>query len=225
MCTCSFPFDRKFICRLPDNGKKILDSVAKLKAAIAAREEGRGGRDLFHPVSLDCRPRPKAVAVDVDIDKAQKSDQILDSSSLGPGCSSVDNIASSETTSQQQGLAHSTRKGDEEAPKVGDTVNKCPGPSSRAGAPSAPEPSERLPQHRVSGQAEDNSSSSDDLFIDRLQKITIADPGEHHSEETMRTENLTGLCTGTEKKPHYMEVLDKRAKNPVPPAHTFKPNV
>ncbi|XP_054421341.1 myocardial zonula adherens protein isoform X2 [Pteronotus mesoamericanus] len=214
----------KFICRLPDNGKKILDSVAKLKAAIAEREEVRGKRDLFNPVSLDCKPRQKAIAVDVDIDKAQNSDQILDSSSLVPGCSSVDNITSSETTSQQE-LVHSIHKGDEEAPEVGYTVNECPGSSSRASAPSSPKASERLPQRRVSGQAEDNSSSSDDLFIDKLQRITIADPSERHSEENTRTESLPGLCTGTQKKPHYMEVLDMRAKNPVPPARKFKLNV
>ncbi|KAF6130920.1 hypothetical protein HJG60_007867 [Phyllostomus discolor] len=63
------------------------------------------------------------------------------------------------------------------------------------------------------------------LLRNVLQKITIADPGEHHSEENTRTENLTGLCTGTEKKPHYMEVLDMRARNPVPPARKFKPNM
>ncbi|KAK1339092.1 hypothetical protein QTO34_019765 [Cnephaeus nilssonii] len=169
---------------LPDNGKKILDSVVKLKAAIAEREEVRGKSELFHPISLDCKPRQKAIAVDVDTDKAQNSDQILDTSSLVPGCSSVDNDYVAKTASQQ-GLVHSSHK----------------------------------------GPAEDNSTSSDDLFIDRLQRITIADPDEQHSEENTRTENLTGLRSGTQKKPHYMEVLDMRAKNPVPPPRKFKTNV
>lgn len=216
--------NEKFICRLPDNGKKILDSVVKLKAAIAEREEVRGKSELFHPISLDCKPRQKAIAVDVDTDKAQNSDQILDTSSLVPGCSSVDNTTSSKTASQQ-GLVHSSHKGDEEAPQVGYPVNKCPASSSRATAPSSPEASECLPQHPGSGPAEDNSTSSDDLFIDRLQRITIADPDEQHSEENTRTENLTGLRSGTQKKPHYMEVLDMRAKNPVPPPRKFKTNV
>lgn len=95
MYTCSFPFDRKFICKLPDKGKKILDCVAKLKAAIAEREDVRGKSELFHPISLDCKLRQKAIAVvDVDTDKVQYSDQILDTSSLVPGCFSVDNITS-----------------------------------------------------------------------------------------------------------------------------------
>lgn len=216
--------NEKFICRLPDNGKKILDSVAKLKAAIAEREEVRGKSELFHPVSLDCKLRQKAVAVDTDTDEAQNSDQILDTSSLVPGCP-VDNIPSPETASRQQGLVHSTCKGDEEALEIGDTVNMCPAPSSRAHAPSSPKASERPPQHRVSGQAEENSGSSDYRFIDRLQKITIADSSEHDSEENSRLENLTGLCRGTQRKPHYMEVLDMRAKNPVPSARKFKTNV
>ncbi|XP_014926355.2 protein GRINL1A [Acinonyx jubatus] len=214
--------NEKFICKLPDRGKKILDSFAKLKAAIAEREEVRGKTELFHPVSLDCKLRQKAIAVvDVDTDKAQNSDQILDTSSPVCGCSSVSNFKSSETTSQP----HPTHKGDEEAPEVEDTVSKCPVPSSRASVPSSSEAGERLPQRRVSSQAEDHSSSSDSLFIDRLQRITIADPGEQHSERDRSAENLAGLCRGAEKKPHYMEVLEIRAKNPVPPPHKFKTNV
>lgn len=217
--------NEKFICKLPDKGKKILDSVAKLKAAIAEREEVMGKSELFHPVSLDCKLRQKAIAiVEMDTDKFQNSDQILDTSSLVPGCSSVDNITSSETTSQQQGLVSSTQKGDEEAPELGYTVNKCPASSDRASAPSLSEASGHLPQHRVSSRAEDNSSSSDGLFIDRLQRITITDPGEH-SEENRSTENLTGLSSETQKKPHYMEVLDMRAKYPVPSPQKFKTNV
>ncbi|XP_066132158.1 protein GRINL1A [Saccopteryx bilineata] len=220
--------NEKFICRLPDNGKKIIDSVAKLKAAIAEREEVRGKSELYHPVSLDCQLKREPIAVDANTGKTQNSGQILDTSSLVPGFSSVDNITSPKTTLQQQGLVCS-HKSNEEAPEVGDTVNKCPASSSGASTPFSPEArepeaSERLLQPRVMGQAEDNSSSSNDLFIDRLQRITIAGPGEHHPEENM-TENLTGLRSETQRKPHYMEVLDLRAKNPGPPLRRFKTNV
>ncbi|XP_057578473.1 protein GRINL1A [Hippopotamus amphibius kiboko] len=216
----------KFICKLPDKGKKILDSVAKLKAAIAEREDVRGRSELFHPVSLDCKERQQAIAVfDGDTDKAQNSDQMLDTSSPVPGCSSVANITSSQTTSQQQGLAHVTRGGDAEVPEAEHTVSECPASSSIAAMPSSPEASERLPQHRASGPAEDHASSSENLFIDRLQRIMIADPVEHHSEENQRPENLAGLWSGLQKKPHYMEVLEMRAKNPMPPPHKFKTNV
>ncbi|XP_029806203.1 protein GRINL1A [Suricata suricatta] len=212
--------NEKFICKLPDKGKKILDSVAKLKAAIAEREEVRGKTELFHPVSLDCKLRQKATAVvDVDTDKAPNCDQILDTPVCG--CSSGSNVTSCDTTSQQQ----PTPKGDEEAPEVEDTVSRCPAPSRRARAPSSSEAGEPLPQHRVSGQAEDHSSSSDNLFIDRLQRVTITDPGEQHSQENRSAENLAGLSRGAQKKPHYMEVLETRAKNPVPPPHKFKTNV
>ncbi|KAI5166292.1 Dna-Directed Rna polymerase Ii Subunit Grinl1A [Manis pentadactyla] len=178
--------NKKFICKLPDKGKKVLGSVVKLKAVITEREEARVKSELFHPVSIDCKLRQKAIAViDVDTDKAQNSDQILDTSSLG--------------------LVHPIHKGDEEAPDIEYTVNKCPASSSRTSAPSSSEASERLPQHRVSGQAEDNSSSSDHLFIDRSQRITVADPDEHHSQENTGAENEIGFGSGTQKKPHYME--------------------
>ncbi|XP_025775878.1 protein GRINL1A isoform X2 [Puma concolor] len=63
------------------------------------------------------------------------------------------------------------------------------------------------------------------LLRNELQRITIADPGEQHSEQDRSAENLAGLCRGAQKKPHYMEVLEIRAKNPVPPPHKFKTNV
>lgn len=211
---------------MPDKGKKILDTVAKLKAAIAEREEVRGKRELFHSASLDCELRQKVIArVDVDVEKALSSDRILDTSTPVPGCSFVDNIKSSNTTSEKQGLIHPTHKGHEEIPEAEYTVNKCPASHNRLRGPSSPEVREYLHQHCVSSQAEDISSSIDNLFIDKFQRFTVADQGIHHSEENTSAENLTGLCGRTPKKPHYMEVLEMRAKNPVPPPHKFKTNV
>lgn len=186
----------KFICRLPDKDKKIFDSVAKLKAAIAESEEIREKSELF--LLLVCNPRQKATAINVDTNRAQKSDQILDTSSLVPGCS-VDHFTSSKTTSQQQGFVHSCHKDNEEALQVDHKVNKCLASSSRATVPSSPKASERLPQHQVSGQLEDNPISSS-LFIDKLQRATAADQkkirDEDQPEENKRTENLTGLHSG-----------------------------
>ncbi|VTJ50852.1 Hypothetical predicted protein [Marmota monax] len=168
--------NEKFICRLPDKGKKILDTVAKLKAAIAEREEVRGKRELFHSASLDCKLRQKVIAgVDVDIEKAQSSDRILDTSSPVHACSFVDNIKSSNTTSEKQGLVHPTQKGDEEIPEAEYTVNKCPASHNRFRGSSSLEAREHLPQHCVSSQAEDTSSSFDNQFIDKFQRITVAD--------------------------------------------------
>lgn len=218
-----FAFDRKFICKLPDKGKKISDTVAKLKAAIAEREEVRGRSELFHPVSVDCKLRQKATTrVDIDIDKAQNSDLMLDTSSLVLDCSSVD-IKSSKTTSETQGPVHLTHKGNEETLEADCTVNTGPVPGSTARAPSS-EVNKHLPQRPVSSQVEDISSSIDSLFITKLQKITIVDQSEP-SEENSSSENVPELQSETPKRPHYMEVLEMRAKNPVPPPHKFKTNV
>uniref|UniRef100_A0A2K6FTS2 DNA-directed RNA polymerase II subunit GRINL1A n=1 Tax=Propithecus coquereli TaxID=379532 RepID=A0A2K6FTS2_PROCO len=206
--------NEKVICKLPDKGKKILDPVIRRKS------------ELFHSVSVDCKLRLKAVSeVDVNTGKGQNSDQILDTSSSVPGSSSVDNIKSSKTTSQKQGLVHPTCRGDEETPEAECAVNKCPASRNRARPPSSSEANECLPQHCVLSQAEDISSSFDNLFIDKLQRVTIEDQGECHSEENTSAENLTDLCSGTQKKPHYVEVLEMRAENPVPSPHKFKTNV
>ncbi|XP_006894592.1 PREDICTED: DNA-directed RNA polymerase II subunit GRINL1A-like [Elephantulus edwardii] len=213
--------NEKFICKLPDKGKKIIDSVAKLKVAIAGREESTGKSELFHPVKVDSKVRQKVIAVvDEDTARAQNSEQILDTSSLVPGCSSVDNSKSSKTTSPKhevEALFHKSNEGTSEAEE---TV-----PSSRASASSSSEASRCLPQRHVSSQEEATSSISDNLLIDRLQRITIADQEKHGSEENTSSDNLTGFPSGTQKKPHYMEVLEMRARNPVPSSHKFKTNV
>lgn len=205
----------KFICKLPDKGKKILDSVARLKTAIAEREELRRESEVLHTVSLDCKPRQEAVEfVDEDTCRAQAPDQTLDTSSQIPSCSSVDNIDLSKTTSQRHEVGHPAQKAGEEAVEVEDPVNKHPACSSETAG--------HLSQPQVEGQP----SSSDNLFIERLQRITISDPGEHQSEENTNAELLTSLRSGPQnKKPHYMEVLEMRARNPLPPSQKFKTNV
>uniref|UniRef100_A0A286XDM2 DNA-directed RNA polymerase II subunit GRINL1A n=1 Tax=Cavia porcellus TaxID=10141 RepID=A0A286XDM2_CAVPO len=221
-----FPFDRKFICRLPDKGKKISDTVAKLKAAIAEREEGRGRSKLFYPVSLDFELRQKAIAgVDVDIDKTSNFEQMLDISSPVPGCSPVDKIKSSKSTSEEQGLVHPTHEDSEGTPRGESVVSQHPAPDGSAGALAPAEAEERLPQHDVEGPTEDISSGLNHLLVDKLQRITIADGGEDHSGASTGAETLPGLCSGPPRRPHYIEVLEMRAKNPVPPPHKFKTNV
>ncbi|XP_005393903.1 PREDICTED: protein GRINL1A [Chinchilla lanigera] len=214
--------NEKFICKLPDKGKKILDTVAKLKAAIADREEDRGKSELFNPVNLDFELRQKAIArVDADVDKTQNSEQILDTSSLVSGCSPVDKIKLSKTASENQGLVLPTHKDKEESPPAESTVSQRPASSSRAGRLSPTQAEEHLPQQCVSGRTEDISGGLNNSFIDKLERIMITDQGDHHAE----AETLTSLSSGPPKRPHYMEVLEMRAKNPVPPSHKFKTNV
>lgn len=197
-------------------------AIAKLKAAIAEHEEVRARSELFHPVSVDCKLRQKAATrVDTDVDKAQNSDLMLDTSSLVPDCSSVDK--SFRTTSETQGPAHLTPRGNEETLEAGCAVNPGAAPGSKARAPSS-EVNEHLPQCPVSSQAEDISSGIDSLFLTKLQKMTFADQSEP-SEENISTENVPGLQSETPKRPHYMEVLEMRAKHPMPPPHKFKTNV
>ncbi|EHB06063.1 Protein GRINL1B [Heterocephalus glaber] len=137
----------KFICKLFEKAKEISDTVAKLKAAITEREEDRRKSELFYLVSVDFELRQKAIAgVDVNIDKTPSSDQMLDTSSLVPGCSLVDKIKSSKTISEKQGLVPPTHKDNEETPEAESTVNQHPAPNGRAGTLSPTEEAEHLPQ-------------------------------------------------------------------------------
>lgn len=57
MYTCFFLFDRKFIYKLFDKGKKILDFVVKVRVVIVEYEEFRGKSKLFYFVSVDRKLR------------------------------------------------------------------------------------------------------------------------------------------------------------------------
>ncbi|CAO2624611.1 DNA-directed RNA polymerase II subunit GRINL1A [Lemmus lemmus] len=126
--------NEKFICKLPNKGKKIADTIAKLKAAIAEHEEVRARTELFHPISVDCKLRQKAATrVDTDVDKTQNSDLMLDISSLVLDCSSADK--SPRTTSETQGPVHLTPKGNEETLEADCTVNPGKLPAAKPGNP------------------------------------------------------------------------------------------
>ena len=213
---------RKIHLQIARQRYKDLRHHRQTESCHCRTEEVRVISELFHPVSVDCKLRQKAATrVDTDVGKAQNSDLMLDTSSLVPDCSSVDK--SSRTTSETQGPAHLTPRGNEETLEAGCTVNPGAALGSKARAPSS-EVNEHLPQSPVSSQAEDISSDIDSLFLTKLQKITIADRSEP-SEENTSTENVPGLRSETPKRPHYMEVIEMRAKNPVPPPHKFKTNV
>ncbi|XP_036050231.1 protein GRINL1A isoform X2 [Onychomys torridus] len=63
-----------------------------------------------------------------------------------------------------------------------------------------------------------------DLFITMLQKVTMADQSEP-SEENPNADVVPGLQSETPKRPHYMEVVEMRAKTPVLLPPMFKSNV
>lgn len=208
---------------MPDKGKKILDYVAKLKAAIAEHEKVRGKCKLFDPASLNSELRQKAPDTDGNTNQAWNSDQILDGSSLILDHPSIESNVASKTPTQLGGFVQPGPRGDEEVTEIENPVSRPPTSSDRATVPPYSEAIELLPQQCVSSQTEDNCSSSYDLLVDGLQRITVSD--EHSSEETTSTANLTGLGSGAQKKPHFMEVLEMRAQNPVPSPHKFKTNV
>ncbi|XP_051829668.1 DNA-directed RNA polymerase II subunit GRINL1A-like [Antechinus flavipes] len=59
---------------------------------------------------------------------------------------------------------------------------------------------------------------------DSLQRITIKDD-ENQSEEDTNMDHFCSFHSNTPKKPHYMEVLETRAKNPISPHNKFRTNM
>ncbi|XP_068954248.1 protein GRINL1A [Petaurus breviceps papuanus] len=214
--------NEKFIHSLPDGGKKISDFVERVKLAIAKREE------LRRTDRLDFDSK-QTVAHEIISDKPWTPDQRRETSSILD--SSLAFLSrSSKIASGNQGI-ESTMEGpvpisyDEAGESEGDTrCNKWMCNNSKAVVALPSETNEQTHPLHFLNHARDVSGSADDMFIDSLQRITIND-NENQPEEDTNMDHFCSFHSNMPKKPHYMEVLEMRAKNPIPPHNKFRTNL
>ncbi|XP_042659999.1 myocardial zonula adherens protein [Tyto alba] len=238
---CDLPYS-KFISRLPDKGKKISDFVEKLKLAILQEEEVARTAELLSAVRLEFQVKQGEI-------NTSKQQVILKEDTLNCEGSSVFNENStikevSEIFSQRQetecikkdatntalGNQRTRRKNDEVKTVAKDQNLFCEVISKSAMS------SHLKSDHQVSqSNAEDDAEgagaldSSKDAFVDAFQKVTIAD-GDNREKVLEKEQNVAkhkGSILGSlqPKTPHYIEVLESRAKNPVVKKSKFKTNV
>ncbi|XP_072471841.1 protein GRINL1A isoform X2 [Notamacropus eugenii] len=218
--------NRKFIRSLPDGGKKISDFVERVKLAIAKHEELRRTTDR-----LDFEPKQTVTCemTNSGLDKPWTPDQRRETSPLLESSFAV-RSRSSQIASRNHGVESTMERPvamsyDEAGESEGDIqCEKWMCNNNKAARTFPSEINEQSHQLGFLNHARNVSGSTDDMFIDSLQRITINDD-DNQSEEDTSMDQFCSFHSNTPKKPHYMEVLEMRAKNPIPPHNKFRTNL
>uniref|UniRef100_A0A8B9GMY4 Myocardial zonula adherens protein n=1 Tax=Amazona collaria TaxID=241587 RepID=A0A8B9GMY4_9PSIT len=238
---CDLPY-RKFITRLPDKGKKISDFVEKLKLAISQEEDVARTAELLSAVRLEFQVKQDAI-------NANKQQVVLNEDRLNCEDSTVFSENSntkevSEISSQRQEaecIAHDatntalenqrTRRKNEEVKTVTKDQYLLCEVISKSGTSSHLTSDEQISQSKSEGGTERAGAldNSKDELVDAFQKVTIV--GGDDSEKVLEKEQDVAKHKGNifgslhPRTPHYIEVLESRAKNPVIKKSKFKTNV
>ncbi|XP_010142043.1 PREDICTED: protein GRINL1A, partial [Buceros rhinoceros silvestris] len=232
----------KFIARLPDKGKKISDFAEKLTLAILQEEELTRRAKLISAVRLEFQVKQEEI-------NTSNQQVILNKDTLNDEDPSIFNENSnikevSEISSQRQEaerveqdatntaleIQRIQRKHDKVKADTKDQTLFC-----EVGSESARNSHLKNEQQVSQSSAEDGAESTGALdnskvvLVDAFQKIAIVDGGD--SEEILEKEQNVAKHKGDTfgslhpKTPHYIEVLENRAKNPVIKKSKFKTNV
>ncbi|OXB79989.1 UNVERIFIED_CONTAM: hypothetical protein H355_009804 [Colinus virginianus] len=216
--------DRKFIDKLPDKGKKISDFAEKLTRAISEEEELTRTAQLLSAIRLELQAErgrahpdgqhhtgPSALSDSSHAEVPQISSQRQEAQRLGqdPTGTALEN---ERTRGQNDGIKTVTK----------DENLCCEAPVSHR---SSEQQTSRSDAERGAGCASD---SCKDTLVEAFQKVTIGD-GEN-SEKGLEKEQSASKHKGNifgslhPKTPHYIEVLESRAKNPVIKKSKFRTN-
>ncbi|XP_054024745.1 protein GRINL1A [Dryobates pubescens] len=234
--------DRKFIARLPDKGKKISDFAEKLTLAIVQEEELARTAELLSAVRLEFQEKQEEINTCKQQVILNKDTQSHEDSSVFNEKHNINKV--SEISSQRQEAEHlqqdasHTVLDNERTQRKNDkvkTITKDQNLFCEVNSKSATNSPLRNDQQVSQSNTEDGTGStgaldnSKDALVDAFQKVTIVDGD--HSEKVLEKEQNVAKCKGNvfgrlhPKTPHYIEVLESRAKNPVIKKPKFKTNV
>lgn len=231
---------RKFIARLPDKGKKISDFAEKLKLAIFQEEEVVKAAELLSAVRLEFQAKQEEI-------NTSKQEAVLTENTVNSSDSSGFNENSTiKDISDISAGKHETECIEEDATNTAlenqrtqrqNKVKAVTKDQNHLCEVSKSATSNHLNNEQpvFQSNSEDGTEStaaldnSKEALVDAFQRVTIAD-GEN-SEKILEKEQDVAKHKGNvfgsrhPKTPHYIEVLEARAKNPVIKKPKFKTNV
>uniref|UniRef100_A0A8C3K233 DNA-directed RNA polymerase II subunit GRINL1A n=1 Tax=Calidris pygmaea TaxID=425635 RepID=A0A8C3K233_9CHAR len=234
--------DRKFIARLPDKGKKISDFSEKLRLAILQEEELARTAELLSAVRLEFQVKQEEIITCKQEVILNKDTPNHEDSSVFNKNSNIEEV--SEISSQRQEAecieqeATNTALENERTQRKNNkdkTVTKDQNLSCEVISKSATSNQLKNDQQVSQSNTEDGTEStaaldnSKDALVDAFQKVTIED-GDSSEKVLEKEQNVAkhkGSIFGSlhPKTPHYIEVLESRAKNPIIKKSKFKPNI
>ncbi|XP_009871841.1 PREDICTED: protein GRINL1A, partial [Apaloderma vittatum] len=232
----------KFIARLPDKGKKISDFAEKLTLAISQEEELARTAELLSAVRLEFQVKQEEI-------NTNKQQVILNEDAMNHEDSSVFNENPNikevfEISSQRQEagrIEQDARDADLEKQRTQrrndkvKTITKDQNLFSEVASKSATSSHLKNDQQVSQTTTEDGTGStgaldnSKDSLVDAFQKVTIEDRDDSEKvpkKEQNVTKHKSNIFGSLHPKtPHYIEVLESRAKNPIVKKSKFKTNV
>ncbi|XP_053844217.1 myocardial zonula adherens protein isoform X1 [Vidua macroura] len=237
---CDLPY-RKFIARLPDKGKKISDFAEKLKLAILQEEEVARTAELLSAVRLEFQAKQEEI-------NTSKQEVVLTEDTVNRADSSVFNENShikdiSDTSAERQEAEcieedatntalenQRTQRKNNEVKTVAKDQNRFCEDVSKSATSNHLNNDQQVSQSNSEDGTESPAAldNSKEALVDAFQRVTIGD--EENSEKILGKEQDVAKHKGSvfgsqhPKTPHYIEVLEARAKNPVIKKPKFKPN-
>ncbi|XP_065590299.1 protein GRINL1A [Cyrtonyx montezumae] len=230
--------DRKFIDKLPDKGKKISDFAEKLMRAISQEEELARTAQLLSAIRLEFQAEQGGAHPDRQhVVLGEPTLQQKDPSALSDNPhAEVPKIFSQRQEAERLGhdpthtaLENERTRGKNDGIK---TVIKDENLWCEAVSESAPVSHLSSDQQTSQSDAEGGAGCASDYckgtLVDAFQKVTIGD-GENSEKVLEKEQNVSkhkGNIFGSlhPRTPHYIEVLESRAKNPVIKKSKFKTN-
>lgn len=233
---------RKFIARLPDKGKKISDFAEKLKLAILQEEELARTAELLSAVRLEFQVKQDAINtskqhVILNEDRLNREDSTAfnensnteEVSEISSHMQEAECVAQDATNTALENQRTKSKNGEVK------TVTKDQSVLCEVVSKSDTSSHQKNDQQVSQSKSEDGTESagaldnSKDELVDAFQKVTIV--GGDDSEKVLEKEQNVAQHKGNifgslhPKTPHYIEVLESRAKNPVIKKSKFKTNV
>ncbi|XP_017593416.1 PREDICTED: myocardial zonula adherens protein [Corvus brachyrhynchos] len=238
---CDLPY-RKFIARLPDKGKKISDFAEKLKLAIFQEEELARTAELLSAVRLEFQAKQEEISTNkqevvlnedtvnsADSSVFNENSNIKDISDVSPERQEAECIEEDATNTASENQ-RTQRKNDKVKTVTKDQNCFCEVVSKPATS-SHLNNDQQVSQSNTEDDTESTAAldSSKDALVDAFQRVTIAD-GENsekilEKEQDVAKHKCNVFGSQHPKTPHYIEVLEARAKNPVIKKPKFKTNV
>lgn len=232
---------RKFIARLPDKGKKIADFVEKLKLAIFQEEEVARTAELLSAVRLEFQAKQEEIntskqEIVLTEDTVNSADSSIfhensntkDISDISAERQEADCIEEDATNTALENQR--TQRKNNKAKTVTKDQNSYCEVVSKSATSNHLNNDQQVSQSSTEDGTETTAAldNSKEALVDAFQRVTIAD-GEKSEKILEKEQDVAehkGNVFGSQhpKIPHYIEVLEARAKNPVIKKPKFKTN-
>ncbi|XP_066414690.1 myocardial zonula adherens protein isoform X2 [Molothrus aeneus] len=230
---CDLPY-RKFIARLPDKGKKISDFAEKLRLAISQEEEVARTAELLSAVRLEFQAKQEEI-------NASKQEVVLIEDTVNNADPSVinensnikdisDTSAEREEEAEEDATNQRTQRKNNKVKTVTKDQNSFCEDVSKSATSNHLNNDQQMSQSNTEDGTESTSAldNSKEALVDAFQKVTITD-GENsekilEKEQDVAKHKSNVFGSQHPKTPHYIEVLEARAKNPIIKKPKFKTN-